>query len=79
MIVWGDIMIMTLDEMRTKYPNTWLGIRDETRDEEGRLMSAEVVFTDKTPDELAFMSIRNEGVKPYFTTPDNTFHVGAVM
>lgn len=50
-------MIMTLEEMRKEYPNTWLGICNETRDEDGRLLSADVVFTDKTPDELAFMSI----------------------
>ena len=72
-------MVMTLEEMRTKYPNKWLGICDKQYDDKGYLLSANVVYTDKTASELAIMSIEKKGVTPYFTTPDNTFHIGVIV
>lgn len=72
-------MRMTLKEMQEKYPNQWLGINDVERDSNRVLISANVIYTDKTASELGMMSFRHENVQPFFTTPDNTFHVGAVM
>lgn len=72
-------MQMTLEEMRKKYPNQWLGLSNVTKDSHGGLIEADVVFTDKTASELAIMSINKSNIQPYFTTPDNTFVVGAVM
>lgn len=73
------LMRMTLDEMRTAYPNTWLGITNVEKNDHGAVVSAEVVYTDKTASELGMMSLKHQGVQPYFTTPDNTFFVGTVM
>lgn len=72
-------MRMTLEEMRKTYPNMWLGISNVAKTGHGGIISADVVFTNKTASELAMMSIEHKGVEPFFTTPDNTFHVGAVM
>ena len=73
-------MRMTKPEMDTQYPNRWIGIKNPEYDSvSGRLLAADVVFTDKTASELAEMSIHGEDVEPLFTTPDRCFHVGAVM
>jgi hypothetical protein len=71
---------MTKKEMDSKYPNRWLGITNPEYDSfTGKLIAADVLFTDKTASELASMSMRGEDVEPIFTTPDRCFHAGAVM
>lgn len=60
-------------EMAEKYPNQWLGIRNIECDAEGNVLTAEIVYIDKTASELAMMTIRGENVQPFFTTPDNIF------
>lgn len=72
-------MEMTLLEMQTRYPNKWLGLTNVKKDESRHLVSAEVVFTDKTASELGMMSLQGQDIVPFFTTPDKTFHVGALM
>ena len=65
-------------QMIKQFPNQWLGIRNiEYFDERKREMkSAEVVYTDKTASELGVMALRGEDVQPFFTTPDDVFHLG---
>lgn len=70
---------MTLKEMQNEYPNRWLGINEIERDDKRRILSANVVYTDKTASELSFMTINHEDIQAFFTTPDDTFHVGVVM
>lgn len=72
-------MRMTVQEMAKKYPDRWIGISNVETSDNGSVVSGEVVFTDRTASELAMMSIRNEGVRPHYTTPNNTFHVGAIL
>ena len=70
---------MTLEEIQTKYPNRWLGLSNVLEDDEGHIQSAEVVYDDKTASELGLMSLCGENIRPYFTTPDNTFYFGMIM
>lgn len=71
-------MRMTRKEMQKKYPNQWIGLADVEKTQKDGLISAEVVYTDKTASELGMMSLRGEGIEPFFTTPDNTFFLGAL-
>lgn len=72
-------MQMTLQEMQTKYPNKWLGINGVIRDNTRHILSANVVYTDKDASDIAILVLNGEDIQPFFTTPDDTFHVGAVM
>lgn len=70
-------MRLTLQEMMQKYPNQWIGIKDlET--ENNALKSADVIYTDKTASELGMMSLEGLDIQPFFTTPDNVFHLGTI-
>jgi hypothetical protein len=73
-------MRLTLEEMIKKYPNRWLGLKDiEYADsEERKIISAEIVYTDKSASELGWLSLQGQGVQPFFTTPDNTFQLGII-
>lgn len=70
-------MVMTREQMNREYPNQWIGIRDVNYEGGSRRMiSADVVYTDRTASELAMMSINGEDVQPLFTTPDQCFQLG---
>ena len=71
---------MTRQQMSEKYPNRWIGISNiEYADREKHIIkSADVVCTDKTASELGLMSLKSKSVRPLFTTPDNTFHIGVL-
>lgn len=71
---------LTVKQMENKYPNRWLGIKDiEYLDEGHREMkSAIVVYTDKTPSELGILALNNDGIQPYYTTPDSSFQLGVL-
>ena len=56
-----------------------MGLSNVLEDDEGHIQSAEVVYDDKTASELGLMSLRGENIRPYFTTPDNTFYFGMIM
>ena len=71
---------MTREQMNKQYPNRWLGIRDVQYDENShKMLSADVVYTDKTASDIALMAVAGENIQPLYTTPDTSFHVGAVM
>ncbi len=74
-------MKMTRNEMSRVYPNQWIGInnilyRDGKRNS---IEEADVIYTDKSASELAMMILNGEDVVALYTTPDNCFHVGALM
>lgn len=70
-------MRMTVKEMQEAYPCKWLGLT-EVEYKDGQVVSAEVTYTDKTKSELGIMSIKGMGVRPFFTTPDLAFQLGAL-
>lgn len=42
------------------------------------MKSAIVVYTDKTPSELGILALNNDGIQPYYTTPDSSFQLGVL-
>ena len=69
---------LTRQEMAEKYPNQWIGISNvEYKDMNSKeIISAEVVYTDKTASELGLMALNGENVQPLYTTPDNVYQLG---
>ncbi len=71
-------MRLTREQMAVQFPNRWLGLREPVYlDDDGvTLLSAEVVFTDKTCDELLDMQIDGkDGIIGWYTT-DNSLQLG---
>ena len=65
---------LTREQMAKQYPNQWLGLRNiQYKNNDGiTLESAEVVYTDKTKDELLEMQIIGaEGIIGWYTTENN--------
>lgn len=60
---------LTREEMAVKYPNQYLGIRNPiyTNNDGVSLESAEIVYTDKTSEELFDMQIENTGIICWYT------------
>jgi len=71
---------MSWSEIAEKYPMQWVGLSDVVYiDNDGiSVESAVVKYIDKTKSELAIMAIRGEAIIPRFTTPNYTFHMGAI-
>ena len=71
---------MTWEEIQNKYPDQWVGLVDVEwcPDNDGVTMeSAEIVYTDKSKDELTAMMLRGE-IDARYTTPDNLFQLGMI-
>lgn len=71
---------LTRVQMTEKYPNQWIGIKNPIyKNNDGiTLESAEVVYTDKTKNELLLMQITGkEGIIGWYTT-DNSIQLGLV-
>ena len=71
-------MRLTRSQMAERYPNQWLGLKEPVYlDDDGiSLVSAEIVFTDKTCDELLEMQIDGkDGITGWYTT-DNSLQLG---
>lgn len=67
-------MRLTRSQMAERYPNQWLGLKEPVYlDDDGiSLVSAEIVFTDKTCDELLEMQIDGrDGIIGWYTTDDS--------
>lgn len=67
------MMRLTRRQMAEQYPNQWLGLKEPVYlDNDGvTLLSAEIVFTDKTCDELLEMQIDGKnGIIGWYTTDD---------
>lgn len=65
---------LTREQMAKQYPNQWLGLKNiQYRNNDGvTLESAEVVYTDKTRDELLAMQIvGTDGIIGWYTTENN--------
>lgn len=65
---------LTREQMSKQYPNQWLGLRNmEYKNNDGiTLLSAEVVFTDKSKDELLEMQIDGkDGIIGWYTSENN--------
>lgn len=71
---------LTRQQMAEKYPNQWLGIANiKYKNNNGITMeSADVVYTDKTEEELLLMQIKNTGIIAWYTTADQEITVGMV-
>ena len=71
---------MKWDEIAAKYPKQWVGLSDVSYlDNDGiSVESATVEHIGKTKSELAMMAIRGEAIIPWYTTPNDTFHMGAI-
>lgn len=72
-------MRMAVEEMQKKYPNSWLGISEPYYGINGNIISAEVVYSNKTASELGLMALGGENIEPYFTTPDDCFQLGGLI
>ena len=60
--------------MEQQYPNQWLGLKNvKYKNDDGiTLLSAEVVYTDKSQDELLEMQIDGaDGIIGWYTTENN--------
>lgn len=60
--------------MAEQYPNQWLGLKEPVylNDDGISLVSAEIVYTDKTCDELLEMQIDGrDGIMGWYTTDDS--------
>lgn len=71
-------MRFTCAQMAIQYPNQWLRLKNPIyRNNDGvTLLSAEIVYTDKTCDELLEMQIDGEdGITGWYTT-DNGLQLG---
>ena len=71
-------MRLTCEEMATKYPNQWLGLKNPVymNNDGVTLLSAEIVYTDKTCDELLEMQIDDkDGIIGWYTT-DSSLQLG---
>ena len=65
---------LTREQMAEQYPNQWLGLKNiEYKDNDGiTLLSAEVIYTDKTKDELLNMQIDGtDGIIGWYTTENS--------
>jgi len=65
---------LTREQMAEQYPNQWIGLKNvQYKNNDGiTLESAEVVYTDKTKDELLEMQIIGaEGIIGWYTTENN--------
>lgn len=65
---------LTREQMAKQYPNQWLGLKNiQYKNNDGiTLESAEVVYTDKTRDELLAMQIvGTDGIIGWYTTENN--------
>ncbi len=64
---------LTRKQMAEKYPNTWLGINNiKYKNDDGiTVESADIVYTDKTEDELLEMQIDGiDGIVGWYTNDD---------
>lgn len=71
-------MRLTREQMAKQFPDQWLGLKEPVYlDDDGvTLLSAEVIFTDKTCDELLDMQIDGkDGIIGWYTT-DNSLQLG---
>lgn len=71
---------LTREQMTERYPNRWIGIKNPIyKNNDGvTLESAEIVYTDKTKNELLAMQISGtEGIIGWYTT-DNSLQLGLV-
>ena len=66
-------MRLTRKQMEKKYPNQWLGLKNVIyKDDDGVTMeSAEIVYTDKSKEELLKMQISGvDGIIGWYTTEE---------
>ena len=69
---------LTREQMAQKYPNTWLGLVNikDANDDGVTLEAADIIYTDKTEDELFEMQLDGiEGVISWYTN-DNGLPLG---
>ncbi len=71
-------MRLTREQMAIQYPDQWLGLKDPVylNNDGITLLSAEIVYTDKSCDELLEMQIDGrDGITGWYTT-DNSLQLG---
>lgn len=71
---------LTREQMAKQYPNQWLGLKNiHYKNNDGiTLESAEVVYTDKTRDELLAMQIAGTDEIISWYTTENNLQLGLV-
>ena len=71
-------MRLTREEMAIKYPNQWLGLKNPIymNNDGVTLLSAEIVYTDKTCDELLEMQIDGKDEIIGWYTTDSSLQLG---
>ena len=72
---------LTWEQIQEKYPDQWVGLAEVEYepDNDAKLQSAVVKYTDKSKSELTRMQIQTNGsLLGVYTTPDNIFQMGAV-
>lgn len=72
-------MRMSVNEMRTTYPNTCIGISDVEFNDRNQIISADVRYTDRSEDELIMMAVQHTGIRPFYTAvSEGQLTVGAL-
>lgn len=69
----GGYMRLTRKQMEKKYPNQWLGLKNVIykNDDGVTIESAEIVYTDKSKEELLKMQISGvDGIIGWYTTEE---------
>ncbi len=68
---------MTMDEIKSKYPDQWVGLTDVERDGVD-VLSAVVKYSDKTQSELTMIQIDDDSLYSCYTCPDHLAPLGMV-
>ena len=63
---------LSWEEIKTRYPDQWVGLTDVLRsDKSADIVSAILLYTDKSQAELTRMQIRDDNLVSRYTTPNN--------
>lgn len=63
---------MTWDEIIKNYPDQWVGLTDVVRsDKSADIISAVLLYTDKSQTELVRMQLHDDNLVSRYTTPNN--------
>ena len=69
---------LTWTEIKTRYPNRWVGLTDVEWKDTSNIKSAVVKYTDKSSTELGLMQIKDGNLVSRYTTPKDFLPLGAM-
>lgn len=72
---------MTWDEIKTTYPNQWVGLTDVEYEapNSATILNATVLYTDKSKDDILIEQIETDGrIIARYTNPNGLFQLGVL-